>query len=374
MNSKANIILNIDEAVSRKGNITENIEFLINNYAVNITKTYKGVSKKYKQIYRLKLYSNGFVLNINIEKKITPLTNKISYRLFTIDKDDVSIDDKEGKYEGISISLNDYNNKIIGKNDIYIETISKNDRHNIKSGTQAIKTAIKLCEYLNADNAILYDASSLDCEKLKNKNSYYNKISLKLFKLLTTNTTWYGKYGFELPILDNFKTEYSSIIKRVQNIKMKKILDTLKKMKNSLNNSSKQSLKLWNSFNNNIIIKNDNDKKKKKKKSKKNNNMNSNEFFIRKSALVKEINSIIKKIKDNIKDNDTIKTFSQRIIDEGKCDVYSKIVEKFIFDTNNTLIKNDINVIKLPHQKDIEIMKAISIYNYFSLLYIKKLK
>lgn len=359
-------ILNLDNIESLNDSVEKNFETMIKKYGILFTKIYNNTPKKSLFSYIMKIISQNKELHILINKEIKPLTKKCIYNLHTLNIDkNIDKDKNDDKYidslYGISINYNENDSKYIKKNDIVIGTISKNPKQNISSGSQAILTAIDICKYLNAEYVFLMDSSYITCDDKDNINKYKTNISLKLYKLLTTNKTWYEKYGFKLNISNEQQKDFDKIVSRVQKIKMSDILKTLKKIKSVLFSKSLKK----NESNNNIIIWKNN-KPSVKIKFDSNKNM-SNKY----KKIKKTIQKLINNIEENSKLKDTIKSFSKRMVDDNKkCYIYKNVIENFIINGDNVFIKNK-NTIKIPYINDIITMKNV-MKTYEPFIYYKK--
>lgn len=116
------------------------------------------------------------------------------------------------------ISFYDKINKERSYKNIYIDNISKNNQY---SGTDVVNFIIKFLQSLKQiQNIYLHDGTYVNC---KDSN---NEIDLSLYKLLTSNQSYYQKFGFRLV---SEKGEYINkdlinIAKKVSKYKVNNIL------------------------------------------------------------------------------------------------------------------------------------------------------
>jgi hypothetical protein len=226
-------VLDLDDTKNLQNSIVENnIKYVIKNYSTIEKNGDKSFNKYYKK-YNINIKFKKKIINMNIFIKNNFINNKITYHFLTIedeenDKNWYNVNDQtkdKSGWPGVYIS---FLYKDCYKNDSYIDYIAKNEKQKIDSGTNAIKLAIRLSEYLNVRYAYLQDASRITCEG-------YRDLSLSLFKLLTTGNTWYEKHGFTLDV-----KEYKNIrsaIEKVRKIKITDVIKTVKKIRDALQNT-----------------------------------------------------------------------------------------------------------------------------------------
>jgi hypothetical protein len=109
---------------------------------------------------------------------------------------------------------------------VYIASISKSDKH---PGSQVVKFVIEfLKSFKQVKKAYLIDAATVNC-----KNSD-DRISLSLYKLITSYVGFYQKYGFRLVIDYGKEQDITNnmvrLAKKVSNYKVKDILKNFKEI------------------------------------------------------------------------------------------------------------------------------------------------
>ena len=136
-----------------------------------------------------------------------------------------------------------YNNKPSFEN-VYIESINKSEKY---SGSEVVKFVIDfLKSFTQVKKAYLIDAASVNC-----KNSD-DRISLSLYKLLTSYVGFYQKFGFRL-VIDYGKEEDITkkmvyLAKKVANYKVKDILKNFKEIINFIQ-KYKQNIEVKTKYN-----------------------------------------------------------------------------------------------------------------------------
>jgi hypothetical protein len=109
---------------------------------------------------------------------------------------------------------------------VYIASIAKSDKH---PGSQVVKFVIEfLKSFKQVKKAYLIDAATVNC-----KNSD-DRISLSLYKLITSYVGFYQKYGFRLVIDYGKEQDITNnmvrLAKKVSNYKVKDILKNFKEI------------------------------------------------------------------------------------------------------------------------------------------------
>jgi hypothetical protein len=107
---------------------------------------------------------------------------------------------------------------------IYLAQIGKNDQY---SGSTFVKIAIAIAKHIqNVKYMYLIDAATIYCNDVQSKFNYFD---LSLYKLLVSNYTFYGKYGFQYydRFLKNKSTEISKCVQKIQKIKVESILQSI---------------------------------------------------------------------------------------------------------------------------------------------------
>ena len=142
-----------------------------------------------------------------------------------------------------------YNNKPSFEK-VYIASIAKSEKH---SGSEVVKFVIDfLKSFTQVKKAYLIDAATVNC-----KNSD-DRISLSLYKLLTSYVGFYQKYGFRLVIDYGKEKDITKnmvyLAKKVANYKVKDILKNLKEIINFIE-KYKQNVEVKSKYNyNNYTI------------------------------------------------------------------------------------------------------------------------
>jgi hypothetical protein len=155
-------------------------------------------------------------MNIEIEVKLEKTrVNFIKSKL-----DYYSIFSLSGEFR-----INFFYNKPSFEN-VYIPSIAKSEKH---SGSEVVKFVIDfLKSFKQVKKAYLIDAASVNC-----KNSD-DKISLSLYKLLTSYVGFYQKFGFRLVINygkeEDITNKMVLLAKKVANYKVKDILKNFKEI------------------------------------------------------------------------------------------------------------------------------------------------
>ena len=321
MNDK---ILNLDNKIKLKKTVENNIIYVIKNYAQNMDHI-KSPFISYTKEYIMSILYNNVKILLIIEETCNPLTMDKEYIISTTNSENNNntVYSNNNNYYGLpAIGISFLNNEF-KKNEAYINTISKNKRHKVDSGTIAVNLSIRLCSYLNVNYVYIGDASYVKCEK-NNKNDYItlynfpdekekNRLSLKLLKLLTTGNTFYNRFGFTLDVKDYSKI--NKAIKKVQKIKMADILKINIKIRDIISK---------------VIENGDIDKIKfLRQRQRFSNYMNSDIKFLNNYYLYLSQNIII--LKKYIKKNDTIISYTKRI-SKDNCDIYIKTIQCLFID------------------------------------------
>lgn len=210
------VIFNLDDiSISKKNTLEESIKLLYN--IVGIDDTISVSNNKYLNGIKFYILNNGILYPVII----FPFSNTEFIITFNVN---IKYYDNH-----IPMSIQSYideNNKIIG----YIENIGKYDPNEIiylinncnnnssitdsrcksvqipYSGSQLIKTALKIFYVLNFNRIIIRDDAVIYCE---NKNT---EIDLSLLKIVEKGRGFYNNYGFE------YEPNQDKNIKEVQNV------------------------------------------------------------------------------------------------------------------------------------------------------------
>jgi len=188
------------------------IEYIISKKKTNIHE----FIKKYKnKTFLLKSDKMKMEIEVKLEKiQITFIKSKLDY---------YSISSLTNKFRIDFL----YNNKPSFEN-VYIASINKSEKY---SESEVVKFVIEfLKSFKQVKKAYLIDAAIVNC-----KNSD-DRISLSLYKLLTSYIGFYQKYGFRLVIDYGKEEDITKIVvylaKKVANYKVKDILKNFKEIIN----------------------------------------------------------------------------------------------------------------------------------------------
>ena len=355
MNDK---ILNLDNKIKLKKTVENNIIYVIKNYAQNMDHV-KSPFISYTKKYIMSILYNNVKILLIIEETCNPLTMDKEYIISTTNSENNNntVYSNNNNYYGLPAIGISFLNNAFKKNEAYINTISKNKRHKVDSGTIAVNLSIRLCSYLNVNYVYIDEDSYVKCEK-NNKNDYItlynfpdekekNRLSLKLLKLLTTGNTFYNRFGFTLDVKDYSKI--NKAIKKVQKIKMADILKINIKIRDIISK----------------VIENGEIDKIKFLTPYLNNYMNSDIKFLNNYYLYLSQNIII--LKKYIKKNDTIISYTKRI-SKDNCDIYIKTIQclfiddlfpyKSVFDL--FIIFYEDSIIAYPNLNELYILKYLT--------------
>jgi len=178
------------------------------------------IPKKKKNIYEfIKKYKNKTFLLKSDKIEIEVKLKKINVTFVKSKLDYYSISSLTGEFRVDFL----YKNKPSFKN-VYIGSIAKSDKY---SGSEVVKFVIKfLKSFTQVKKAYLIDAATVNC-----KNSD-DRISLSLYKLLTSYVGFYQKHGFRL-VIDYGKEEdiTNKMVHLAKKVANYKVLDILKNIK-----------------------------------------------------------------------------------------------------------------------------------------------
>lgn len=347
-------IIHIDSMKPLKNkSIKDNILSIVKTYAKPYNKNkFPPISDDIKAYTLLASYDNKLILFIvsfmksilHEEETISITTMEPKY--MKLENPTYNTDSSLNEYPGVMITFND---KRFDERDAYINFIAHNEKQNISSGTFAINLSLRLCYILGVKNAHLTDESFVKCVKK-------NDMSLKLLKVIITGNTWYGSHGFINKKLMNKRLKKA--IKAVQNIKIKSIIKTMNKilnaMKVTLKKRDNRLFQIW--IPNNI------------------DNAVHDSKWLRMKA--KQYTEAIKLLKKHSKHNDTIKSFTERIVIKD-CEIYLKCIQRIIFLYTGygydllLVIFHNKKIISYPHVKELYLVNKF-IYSYMT-RYTKKI-
>lgn len=139
----------------------------------DLPKKLEALYKKYGRHFKIKTAE----ITLPVEmKKENNISGDLSY--WTI-----SYDTRNHELANMKLVFLDITKKIINNN-AYVSNISKSAEF---SGSQLIKFANELCDYLGVENTYIHDGAKVECGK-----SY----SLSYYKLLQSGETFYMHYGY----------------------------------------------------------------------------------------------------------------------------------------------------------------------------------